>query len=56
MIPDGNNHLIPYPIETIHSNTVVADLIDTDHGMWKEDLVRCCFLPADASHILKFLL
>jgi hypothetical protein len=54
MIPDGNNHLIPYPIETIHSNTVVANLIDTDHGMWKEDLVRCCFLPTDASYILKF--
>ena len=22
--------------------------------MWKEDLVRCCFLPTDASHILRF--
>jgi hypothetical protein len=22
--------------------------------VWKEDLVRCCFLTIDASHILKF--
>jgi hypothetical protein len=53
-IPDGNNHLIPYLIETIHSDAVVADLIDMEHGVWKEDLVCCCFLPTDASHILRF--
>ncbi len=53
-IPDQENGKIPYPIAAVRSDAVVAELIDSDRGGWKEDLVRSCFSPVDVEHILHY--
>ncbi len=53
-IPNQENGKIPYPITAIRSDVVVAELIDSARGVWKEDLVRSCFSPVDVEHILHY--
>jgi hypothetical protein len=53
-LPDQGNYKIPYPIEALPEEAVVADLIDVDRGMWKVELIQRCFSPGDGFHILKY--
>ena len=51
-VPDQANGLIPYPIEGLQQEAVVADLIDPIKGVWKEEEVHRCFSPLDVASIL----
>lgn len=51
-LPDKDNGKIHHPIEAIHSEAMVADLVDSDRGVWNGELVCRCFSPSDAFCIL----
>ncbi len=53
-VPNQANGLIPYPIDGLQQEAVVADLIDPVKGVWKEEVVRRCFSPLDVASILQY--
>ena len=51
-IPTQNGNRLWTPPNMLDDDAKVMELIDHEYGVWKEELIRSCFYPFEASEIL----
>ena len=51
-LPTQNGNRLWTPPNALDDDARVLELIDHEHGVWREELIRSCFYPFEASQIL----
>ena len=50
-LPNPSSYKVTSPLSTLHEDTQVVELIDSNSGMWKHDVLNQVFLPHEVEII-----